>query len=161
MWKFILNVDDVIFWLGSPKRKTHKVHMNNDPCKAFKKYAWKTNKNCNSYGFMKIWLNLNHSKVLNYSTKFLYHLCAFSRLALAISHKRRLFSSSCVTIDNSSFASLGGCPCVAHIIGTIGDLPVTIWKGVEPVVECSELLQQKGQLQMVHPILLIHCHIIS
>jgi len=24
------------FEFGSPKRETHKVHMNNDPCKAFK-----------------------------------------------------------------------------------------------------------------------------
>jgi hypothetical protein len=29
---------------GSAKRKTHKVHMNNDPCKAFKKYAFGTKK---------------------------------------------------------------------------------------------------------------------
>jgi len=26
----------------------------------------KKNKNCNSYGLMKIWSNFNHSKVLNY-----------------------------------------------------------------------------------------------
>jgi hypothetical protein len=26
----------------------------------------KTNKNCNSYGLMKIWPNFNHSKVPNY-----------------------------------------------------------------------------------------------
>jgi hypothetical protein len=26
----------------------------------------KTNKNCNSYGLMKIWSNFNHSKVPNY-----------------------------------------------------------------------------------------------
>jgi hypothetical protein len=25
---------------GSLKRETHKVHMNNDPCKAFKKYVF-------------------------------------------------------------------------------------------------------------------------
>jgi hypothetical protein len=25
-------------------------------------------------------------------------------------------------------------------MGTIGDLPVTIWNGVVPVAECSELL---------------------
>jgi hypothetical protein len=25
-------------------------------------------------------------------------------------------------------------------MGIIGDLPVTIWKGVDPVMECSELL---------------------
>jgi hypothetical protein len=29
---------------------------------------WKTNKNCNSYGLMKIWSNFNHSKVPNYQT---------------------------------------------------------------------------------------------
>jgi len=27
---------------------------------------WETNKNCNSYRFMKIWPNFNHSKVVNY-----------------------------------------------------------------------------------------------
>jgi hypothetical protein len=36
MWKFVINVVDVIFEFGNFKRKTHKVHMNNDPCKAFK-----------------------------------------------------------------------------------------------------------------------------
>jgi hypothetical protein len=36
IWKLVFNVIDVIFKFGSPKRKTHKVHMNNDPCKAFK-----------------------------------------------------------------------------------------------------------------------------
>jgi hypothetical protein len=36
MWKFICNVIDVIFKFGGPKKKTHKVHMNNDPFKAFK-----------------------------------------------------------------------------------------------------------------------------
>jgi hypothetical protein len=37
-----------------------------------------------------------------------------------------LSSSSCVTIGTSSLASLGACPCVAHVVGTIGDLLVTI-----------------------------------
>jgi hypothetical protein len=74
------------------------------------------------------------------STKSLYCLCTFSRLALAISHKCHLFSSSCVTIDTSSFASFGGCLSAAQVVGTISDLPVTIWKGVEPITECSELL---------------------
>jgi hypothetical protein len=60
------------------------------------------------------------------SAKSLYRLCAFSRLALAVSHKRRLSSSSYVSIGTSSIASLKGCPCVAQIVGTIGDLPVTI-----------------------------------
>ncbi len=27
---------------------------------------WNKNKNCNSYGLMKIWSNFNHSKVPNY-----------------------------------------------------------------------------------------------
>jgi len=69
MWKLVFNVTDVIFLIGSSKRKTHKVHMNNSPCIVVKKYAFgtkklKTNKNCNSYGLMKIWLNFNRSKVL-------------------------------------------------------------------------------------------------
>jgi len=38
--KTCINVIDVIFKFGSPKRKTHKVHMNNSPSKAFKKYAF-------------------------------------------------------------------------------------------------------------------------
>ncbi len=59
------------------------------------------------------------------STKSLYHLCTFSRLALAISHKRRLYSSSCVTIGTSSLASFGGCPCAAKVVSSIGDLPIT------------------------------------
>jgi hypothetical protein len=58
--------------------------------------------------------------------KILYRLCAFSKLAFAISHKRHLSSSSYVTIGTSSFASLGDCPCVAQVDGTIGDLSVTI-----------------------------------
>jgi hypothetical protein len=28
---------DVIFKFGSLEKKTHQIHMNNDPCKAFKK----------------------------------------------------------------------------------------------------------------------------
>jgi hypothetical protein len=39
MWKLVFNVIYVIFKFGSPKRKTHKVHMNNASCEAFKKYA--------------------------------------------------------------------------------------------------------------------------
>jgi hypothetical protein len=44
MWKVIFNVLDVIFKFGNPKRKTNKVYMNNDPCKALKKYAFGTKK---------------------------------------------------------------------------------------------------------------------
>jgi hypothetical protein len=36
MWKLVFNVIDVIFKYGSLERKVHKVHMNNEPCKAFK-----------------------------------------------------------------------------------------------------------------------------
>jgi uncharacterized protein YukJ len=36
MWKLVFNVADVIFKFGNPEKKIHKVHMNNDPCKAFK-----------------------------------------------------------------------------------------------------------------------------
>jgi hypothetical protein len=61
-------------------------------------------------------------------------------LALAISHKHHLSSSSYVTIGTSSLTSLGGYPCVAQVVGTIGDLLVTIWKGVAPVAKCSKLL---------------------
>jgi len=60
------------------------------------------------------------------STKSLYRLCTFSRLALAISPKRHFSSSSCVTIGISSFASLGGYSIAAQVVGIIGDLPITI-----------------------------------
>jgi hypothetical protein len=43
----------------------------------------------------------------------LYLLCTFSKLAFATSHKRRLSSSSCVTIDTSSLVSFKGCPYAA------------------------------------------------
>jgi hypothetical protein len=71
MWKLVFNVVDIIFKFGDPRKKTHKVQRNNAPSKNFKKYAcglniWKTNKNCNLYGLMKIWSNFNHSKVPNY-----------------------------------------------------------------------------------------------
>ncbi len=72
--------------------------------------------------------------------KFLYRLCAFSKLAFTNSHRRHLSSSSCVTIGTSSLASLEGYSCATQVMGTIGDLPVTIWKGVDPVMECFELL---------------------
>jgi hypothetical protein len=32
------------FKFVSIKKETHKVHINNDPCKAFKKYAFGTRK---------------------------------------------------------------------------------------------------------------------
>ncbi len=57
--------------------------------------------------------------------KSLYHLCTFRKLAFATSHRRHLSSSSCVTIGTSSLASLGG-SCATQIMGTIGDLPITI-----------------------------------
>jgi hypothetical protein len=71
MWKFVFSVTNVIFKFESPKKKTHKVRMNNDPYKNFKKYDFGTKKlknkqNCNSYGLIKIWSNFNHSKVPNY-----------------------------------------------------------------------------------------------
>jgi hypothetical protein len=37
-----------------------------------------------------------------------------------------LSSSSCVTINISSLASFGGCPCVAHIVGAIGYFPISL-----------------------------------
>jgi len=48
------------FEFGNPKKKTHKIHMNNDPCKTFKKYVFgtkklkKKKKNCNPDGLIKI-----------------------------------------------------------------------------------------------------------
>jgi hypothetical protein len=44
MWKLVFNVVHVIFKFESPEGKTHKVHMNNASCKAFKKYALVTKK---------------------------------------------------------------------------------------------------------------------
>jgi hypothetical protein len=44
MRKLIFNVIDVIFQFGSLKRKIHKIHMNNEPCKTLKKYAFGTKK---------------------------------------------------------------------------------------------------------------------
>jgi hypothetical protein len=43
--------------------------MNSDPCSLSKNMflgfkIWKTKKNFNSYGLMKMWSNINHSKVL-------------------------------------------------------------------------------------------------
>ncbi len=71
IWKIVFNVVDIIFKFESPKNKTHKVQRNNAPSKTFKKILlgqkiWKANKNCNSYGLMKIWSKFNHSKVPNY-----------------------------------------------------------------------------------------------
>jgi hypothetical protein len=45
---------------------------------------------------------------------------AFQDWLLAISHKRRFSSLSCVTIGISLVASLGGCPSTAQVVGTIG-----------------------------------------
>jgi hypothetical protein len=42
MWKLVFNVIDVIFKFENPKRKIVKVRMNNNPCKAFKKYVFGT-----------------------------------------------------------------------------------------------------------------------
>jgi len=44
VWKLVFNVVHVNFKFESPKGKTHKVHMNNASCKAFKKYALGTKK---------------------------------------------------------------------------------------------------------------------
>jgi hypothetical protein len=62
--------------------------------------------------------------------KILLQFLCLWRLALALSHKCCLFSSSCVTISTSSLASYESCPFVTQVVGTIGDLIVTIWKGV-------------------------------
>ncbi len=37
---FTLVKTNVIFWFGSPKKTTHKAHMNNAPSKTFKKYVF-------------------------------------------------------------------------------------------------------------------------
>jgi hypothetical protein len=42
MWKLVFNVFNVILKILNFKKKTHKIHMNNGPCKAFKKYAFGT-----------------------------------------------------------------------------------------------------------------------
>ncbi len=55
IFKLIFNVIDVILKFGSPKRKTHKVHMNNDPCKTFKKYAFGIKKLKNRQNLQLIW----------------------------------------------------------------------------------------------------------
>ncbi len=55
MWKLIFNVIDVILKFGGPKKKTHKVHMINDPCKALKKYAFGTKKLKNKKKLQLIW----------------------------------------------------------------------------------------------------------
>jgi hypothetical protein len=53
----LCNVADVIFWFGSPKRKTHKVQRNNAPSKTLKKNVFKKKKLKkkinNSYKLMK------------------------------------------------------------------------------------------------------------
>jgi hypothetical protein len=59
MWKLEFNVANVIFWFGSPKKKTHKFQRNLPHLKFSKNMLleqknWKRNKNCNSYGLMKI-----------------------------------------------------------------------------------------------------------
>ncbi len=127
-----------------------------------------------TYGPKNLWLKLfgNHKFIMfnhisspsskftshqDLSTKSLYHLCAFSRFALAISHKRHLFSSSCVTISTSSFTSLGGCPCATQVVGTISELPVTIWKGVallSNVPNCCSKIQPtpNGPPNLVDPL---------
>ncbi len=72
MWKVVFNVVDVILKFGSCKRITHKVDKKQCPIQNFQNHIfwdkknWKRNKNCNSYGFMKILSNFNHSKVLSY-----------------------------------------------------------------------------------------------
>jgi len=62
MWKFVINVVDVIFEFGNFKRKTHKVHINNDPCKAFKKYVFGTKKLKNKQNLQLIWTYENMVK---------------------------------------------------------------------------------------------------
>jgi hypothetical protein len=72
MWKLVFNVADVILKFWSPKRKTHTKskgimpHLKLSKNMLLGQRNWKINKNCNSYGLMKIWLNFNYSKVFNY-----------------------------------------------------------------------------------------------
>jgi hypothetical protein len=63
MWKLLFNVVDVIFYIRSPKRKTHKVHRNNAPSKTFKKYAFGTKKLKNKQKLQLIWTYENMVKV--------------------------------------------------------------------------------------------------
>ncbi len=62
MRKLVFNVSSVIFKFKSPKRKTHKIHMNNDPCKAFKKYVFGTKKLKNKQKLQFIWTYENMIK---------------------------------------------------------------------------------------------------
>jgi hypothetical protein len=59
MWKLVFNEIDVIF---NFKRETHKVHMNNAPCKAFKKYAFGTKNLKNKQKLQLIWTYENKVK---------------------------------------------------------------------------------------------------
>jgi hypothetical protein len=62
MWKLVFNLANVIFKFGNPKRKTHKVLMNNDPCKALKKYAFRTKKLKNKQKLQLLWTYENMVK---------------------------------------------------------------------------------------------------
>ncbi len=95
MWKLAFNVVDVIFEFGNFKSKTHKVirtitHLRLSKTYFLKQFFWKRNKNCNSYGLMKIWSNFKHSKSLTikwlrFSNKiflvWIYHLVLHHKLS--------------------------------------------------------------------------------
>ncbi len=71
MRKLVFNVADVIFWFENFKGKPTKSigimpHLKLSKNMFLGQKNWKINKNCNSYGLMKIWSNFNHSKVPNY-----------------------------------------------------------------------------------------------
>ncbi len=70
MWKLVFNEIDVIFNFKVLKGKFIKFIWIMPHVKLLKNMplgqkTWKTNKNYNSYGLMKIKLNFNHSKVPN------------------------------------------------------------------------------------------------
>ncbi len=101
----------------------------------------------------------NFTSCRDLSAKSLYLLCVFSKLAFATSHKHCLFSSSCVTIGTSSLASLVVCPC-ATSHGHNWWLARPFERGWIQLRNVPICCNKTRLTQMVHPILLIHRHVI-
>jgi hypothetical protein len=62
MWELVFNVVDVIFKIGSPKRKTYKMFKNNIFSKTFKKYAFEIKK-LKKIKLQLIWIYENMVKI--------------------------------------------------------------------------------------------------
>ncbi len=58
-----IEVGDVIFWFGSPKRKTHKVQRNNAPFKKKSLKKFGTKKLKNKQKLQLIWIYENMVKI--------------------------------------------------------------------------------------------------